>query len=176
MVGCRVDRWSVIRHSVVTDLASRRVIAEIDTDSVSSLQVLASHVYYRALIHIPTLVRSWWLDTKDRQLSMSVSSFTTRSCSPLIAERELAHLREPEALSQLRDEAMAIRVLANNEVVATYTVDEHPMEIGVRIPPDFPLHSVEIRDIRRVGVSEAQWRAWILAVQQLITSQVSHEE
>ncbi|KAN0061932.1 hypothetical protein ACQY0O_005927 [Thecaphora frezii] len=155
---------------------SRWVVDEVyldhlDPSSLSSIQVLASHVYFRALIHIPTLVRNWWLDIKDRQLSMLVSSFTARHCTPLIAVRELSHLKEPEALSRLQDEAMSIKILATNEVVATYTVDEHPMEIGVRIPPDFPLHGVEIRDIRRVGVSEAQWRAWLLAVQQLITGQ-----
>ena len=43
------------------------------------------------------------------------------------------------------------------------------MEIGIRIPPDFPLHGIEIRDIKRIGVSEAQWRAWLLAVQQLLS-------
>ncbi|EPQ26430.1 uncharacterized protein PFL1_06078 [Pseudozyma flocculosa PF-1] len=144
---------------------------EIDPSPLAVVQVLAAHVYFRALIHIPTLIRNWYLDIKDRQFSMLVSSFTTRHCTPLIAARELSHLREPDALSRLQDEAMAIKVLSTNEVVATYTVDEHPMEIGVRIPPDFPLHGVEIRDIRRVGVSEAQWRAWLLAVQQLITGQ-----
>lgn len=143
----------------------------VDPSDVSSLCQLATHVYFRALLYLPALVREWWIDIRDRQLSLGVASFTTRHCSPLIANRELSHLREPEALSKLQGEAMSIRVLGNNEVVATYTVDEHPMEIGVRVPHDYPLHGVEVRDIRRVGVSEAQWRAWLLAVQQLIVGQ-----
>ena len=142
---------------------------EVDPSSLTAIQLLASHVYLRALMQIPTLIRSWWLDIKDRQLSGQVTQFTTRYCTPIIASRELAHLKEPDALSTLQDEAMSVKVLSGNEVVATYVVDEHPMEIGVRIPPDFPLHGVEIRDIRRVGVNEAQWRAWLLAVQQMIT-------
>ncbi|PWN53474.1 hypothetical protein IE53DRAFT_165426 [Violaceomyces palustris] len=145
---------------------------ELDNQSLQVIQVLACHVYFRALIHVPTIVRNWWMDIKDRQLTLLVSSFTTKFCTPLIAERELSHLREPEALSKLQDEAMNVKISnTTNEVIATYTVDEHPMEIGVRIPADFPLHGVEIMDLKRVGVSEAQWRAWLLAVQQLITGQ-----
>ncbi|SPO20293.1 related to RKR1 - RING domain E3 ubiquitin ligase [Ustilago trichophora] len=156
---------------------SRFVLEEVFLDQIDAessltvLQVLAAHVYLRALIHVPTTVRSWWVDIKDRQQSMQISSFTTRHCSPVIANRELSHLREPEALSKLQDEALTIKILSTNEVIATYVVDEHPMEIGVKIPPDFPLHGVEIRDIQRVGITEAKWRSWLLAVQQLITGQ-----
>ncbi|KDN47536.1 hypothetical protein K437DRAFT_93361 [Tilletiaria anomala UBC 951] len=142
----------------------------LDVENPRALQVLAAHVYFRALVRIPTLVRNWWYDLRDRQLSGQVERFTMRHCSPLIATRELGHLTQVDALARLQGENMAVKVLSTNEVVATYTIDEHPMEIGIKIPPDFPLHGVEIKDIKRVGVSEAQWRAWILAVQQLITS------
>ncbi|SNX81944.1 related to RKR1 - RING domain E3 ubiquitin ligase [Melanopsichium pennsylvanicum] len=156
---------------------SKFVIEEVFLDQIDAgssftvLQVLAAHVYLRALIHTPTTVRSWWVNIKDRQHSMQIASFTTRHCSPVIANRELSHLREPEALSKLQDEALSIKILSTNEVIATYVVDEHPMEIGVKIPADFPLHGVEIRDIQRVGITEAKWRSWLLAVQQLITGQ-----
>lgn len=154
--------------------ASRWSMEEVNLDQLDparprSLQVLAAHVYVRTLVHLPTQVRDWWLGIRDRQLSMFVSHFTVKFCTPLLAERELRHLRQPSALAQLQDEAMDVKILSSNEVVATYTVDEHPMEIGVRLPPDYPLHGVEIRDIKRVGVSEAQWRAWLLAVQQLLS-------
>jgi hypothetical protein len=155
------DRYSV--DEIFVDL--------LEPKDSSSIRQLATHIYFRALLYTPTLVREWWLGTKDRQLSLGVASFTTRHCSPLIASRELGQLREPEALSRLQDEAMSIRILGANEVVGTYTIDEHPMEIGIKIPHDYPLHGVEVRDIRRVGVSEAQWRAWLLGVQQLIVSQ-----
>lgn len=154
------DRYSV--DEIFVDL--------LEPKDSSSIHQLATHIYFRALLYTPTLVREWWLGIKDRQLSLGVASFTTRHCSPLIASRELGQLREPEALSRLQDEAMSIRILGANEVVGTYTIDEHPMEIGIKIPHDYPLHGVEVRDIRRVGVSEAQWRAWLLGVQQLIVS------
>lgn len=141
---------------------------ELDPRDSSSIRQLATHLYFRCLLYTPNMVREWFLTIKDRQLSLGVAQFTSRHCSPLIATRELSHLRQPEALERLQDEAMSIRVLASQEVVATYTVDEHPMEIAIKIPSDYPLHGIEVRDIKRVGVSEAQWRAWLLAVQQLI--------
>lgn len=105
---------------------------------------------------------------------MSVLNFTVKNCSPSIALRELSHLRREDSLSKLEDEAMTIKFQGSNEVIATYVVDEHPIEMGVKIPNDFPLHAIEIRDPadagKRVGISESQWRAWILATQQLITS------
>ena len=144
-------------------------LEELEPRSARALQVLAAHVYYRVLLHLPTQVRDWYLGVRDRQLSLLVGSFTGKFCTPMLAERELQHIREPEALARLQDEAMSVKVLSSNEVVATYTVDEYPMEIGVRIPAEYPLRGVEIRDIKRVGVSEAQWRAWLLAVQQLVS-------
>lgn len=144
-------------------------LEQLDPAQPRTLQVLAAHVYFRTLVHLPTQVRDWWLAVRDRQLSLFVSHFTAKFCTPLLAERELSHLRDPSALARLQDESMTVRVMSSNEVVATYTVDEHPMEIGVRLPPDYPLHGVEIRDIKRVGVSEAQWRAWLLSVQQLLS-------
>ncbi|WFC97190.1 hypothetical protein MBRA1_003856 [Malassezia brasiliensis] len=152
----------------------RYAVDEVDIDALDphdarALQVLAAHVYFRALQHLPTQVRDWFWSVRDRQLSLHVSHWTAKGCTPLLAERELRHLRDPDALARLQDEAMAVKILSSNEVVATYTVDEHPMEIGVRLPADFPLHGVEIRDLKRVGVSEAQWRAWLLAVQQMLS-------
>ena len=52
-------------------------------------------------------------------------------------------------------------------------VDEQKMEIGVKLPADYPLHGVEVREIQKLGVEEKRWRGWLLAVQQIVTSQVS---
>jgi hypothetical protein len=71
------------------------------------------------------------------------------------------------------DENLTIKVAnAVNEVVASYLVDEHQLEIKLKIPSDWPLHKIEIKDLKRVGVDENRWRAWILAVQQIIWSHV----
>lgn len=121
-----------------------------------------------------SLIRSWWLECKDRQLSNTFSAYTSRHFSPVIISRELSTLRDREAMSQLQDENLTVKILASvNEVTASYVVDEQPMEIAVRLPADYPLRGVEVNDLRRVGVPEAKWRAWLLAVQQVVTSKVS---
>ena len=106
---------------------------------------------------------------RNRSLSTQITQLTSRHFTPLLAAAELAHLRAPEARATLEGEGLGVRITASNDVVATYTVDEHDMQIAVSIPADFPLHGVEVKDVKRVGVTEAQWRAWLLATQQLLT-------
>jgi hypothetical protein len=136
-------------------------------EELSALQVFAAHIYYRALVAIPTLIRQWWLDCKDRQFSSAVNSFTISTFSPVIVHEQLAHLKDPAARAELQDESLTIKVALNvNEVTATYLVDEQQLEIGVRLPVNFPLQGVEVRDLKRVGVAESKWRGWLFNVQQ----------
>ena len=72
------------------------------------------------------------------------------------------------------DENMSVKVAqAINEVVAAYSVDEHQLEIKFKIPFDWPLHRVEVKDVKMVGVEEKKWRAWVLGVQQTLYAHVS---
>jgi hypothetical protein len=153
-----VLRWLTFFFAIVLD------------NDVMAVPLLASYTYYRSLRVVPSLVRTWWEGCKNRQLSRAVAGFTARHFSPLLIARELAHLRTED----LSDGDMTVKVsMAVNEVKAVYVVDDQPMEIGVRLPSEFPLLPVEVKDIRKVGVSDAQWRAWILNVQQVITAQVA---
>ncbi|KAI3605699.1 delta 9-fatty acid desaturase [Moniliophthora roreri] len=137
-----------------------------------SLRVLAGHLYYRALLTIPSIIYSWVLDCKDRQLSSAIGTYTSSYFSPVIIKAELAHVKSPEAISELADDNLTIKVASSvNEVAAAYLVDEHQLEIKIKIPNDWPLHRIEIRDVKRVGVDENRWRAWILAVQQTMWAQ-----
>ncbi|KAF5370318.1 hypothetical protein D9758_006910 [Tetrapyrgos nigripes] len=137
-----------------------------------SLKVFAAHLYYRALLTVPSLIHNWVLECKDRQLSSSVATYTSTHFSPLIIKAELAHVKNPESASELADENLTIKVSSlTNEVAASYLVDEHQLEIRLKIPTDWPLHRVEIKDVKRVGVDENRWRAWLLAVQQTIWAQ-----
>lgn len=147
----------------------------IDEVVPTSLQVFATFVYYRGLQAVPSLIRQWWESCKNRQLSIAVSSFTSKHFSPVLIAAELAHLRDPNdpAGQALRDnEDFVVKVAAGaNEIKATFAIDEESMELGIRLPSEFPLQQVEIKDVRKVGVTDSQWRAWLLAVQQVITNQ-----
>ncbi|KAJ2912917.1 hypothetical protein MD484_g7503, partial [Candolleomyces efflorescens] len=141
-------------------------LCAVDEFYVSSL---AAHLYFRALVSVPSLIGAWVLGCKDRQLSHAITSLTSLHYSPLIIRAELGHLKSPEGMAELSGEGMSVKVVGgNSEVVAAYVVDEHQLEIKLKIPADWPLHRIEVRDEKRVGVDEKRWRAWVLAVQQTI--------
>ena len=154
---------------------------EVDNFFVSlyehdSIRVLAAHVYCRALTAIPSLIRTWWTDCKDRQLSIAFAASTSAYFSPVLVASELANLREHSGAGgreKLEDESLSLKVSqAISEVNLIYLVDEQQMEIAIKLPPEYPLKPVEVRDIRRVGVAEDKWRGWLFAVQQIISTQV----
>lgn len=121
---------------------------------------------------VPSLFRNWLLDCRDRQLSSSVTSYTSNYFSPAIIRTELAQVKSTAAATDLVDENMKVKVAnAVNEVTASYAVDEYQLELKISLPPDWPLHGIEIQD-KRVGVSEDRWRAWILGVRQILTFRV----
>ncbi|KAI9444100.1 hypothetical protein H4582DRAFT_1919312 [Lactarius indigo] len=137
-----------------------------------SIRLLAAHVYYRALLTIPSLVRSWLVDCKDKNLSTSVTTYTATHFSPVIIDTELAHLKSPEGLEELNAENLTVKVAsAVNEVTAAYNVDEHQLELTLKIPSDWPLQRVTVKDSKRIGVTESRWRGWLLGVQQIVWSQ-----
>ncbi|RXK41130.1 hypothetical protein M231_01533 [Tremella mesenterica] len=145
-----------------------------DPEELSDLTPLASHLYYRSLVTLPSAMRSYYESLKDRQLSMSMLAFTARHYSSIIIQHEFSALRSPTAMSQLTDEGLSIRIAQGGgtsvsgtsgaaEAIASYVVDEQPMEIGIRLPAEFPLKGVEVRDLRRVGVPENKWRGWLMS-------------
>ena len=128
-------------------------------------------------------MRTYFESLKDRQLSLSMLQFTARHFSPVIIASEFSALREPRAMAQLSEEGLSVRIAQGGgatvaatsgsaEAIASYVVDEQPMEIGIRLPAEFPLKGVDVRDLRRVGVPENKWRGWLMSVQQTITSRV----
>ncbi|WVR07509.1 hypothetical protein IAU60_004551 [Kwoniella sp. DSM 27419] len=154
----------------------------LDPEELADLSPLASHLFYRSLVTIPSALRSYYESIKSRQLSMSMLAFVARHYSPVIIAHEFAALRQPAALAQLTEEGLNVRIAqgggatvaaagsGSSEAIASYVVDEQPMEIGIRLPAEFPLKAVDVRDLRRVGVPENKWRGWLMSVQQTITS------
>ncbi|KAG7441328.1 uncharacterized protein BT62DRAFT_937246 [Guyanagaster necrorhizus] len=155
----KLDLWAVDEYHIEL----------YEPDEAFTLQVLAAYLYYRALLNVPSLIHSWILDCKDRQLSSTIVSYTSAHFSPAIIRTELVHVKSSEAATELEDDTFKIKVAPNvNEVVASYLVDEHQLEMKLRIPTDWPLHKIEVKDMKRIGVDEKRWRAWMLGVQQTI--------
>ena len=92
--------------------------------------------------------------------------------SPVIIDTELAHIKSPEGLEELNAENLVVKVAsAVNEVTVAYNVDEHQLELTLKIPNDWPLQRVTIKDSKRIAVPENRWRGWLLGVQQIVWSQ-----
>ncbi|EIW55564.1 ubiquitin-protein ligase RKR1 [Trametes versicolor FP-101664 SS1] len=140
------------------------------SDSTISLRLLAAHVYYRTLLLLPSLIRTWLTDCRDRQLSTAVASYTSKHFSPAIIRTELARVKDPNVATELSGENVTIKVAsAVNEVTAGFSVDEQQLELTVKLPVDWPLHTIEVKDAKHVGVTDDRWRAWELGVQQILT-------
>ena len=163
-----------------THLVLLKLFIVYEPGNPHTIPVLAAHLYYRALLTIPSLIYSWALDCKDRQLTKVVTAYTSTYFSPVIIRAELEHVRTNctastgSNLPSIADENMSVKVVqATNEVVAAYSVDEHQFEIKLKIPDDWPLHRVEVKDVKMFGVDEKIWRAWVLGVQLNIHAHVS---
>ncbi|KAG1779464.1 hypothetical protein EV702DRAFT_1178536 [Suillus placidus] len=148
-------------------------IDHFEPDSVLGLRLLAAHIYHRALLTVPALIRAWISDCSDRQLLSRVVDYTASYFSPGIIRAELAQVRQADPSSELHTtENLVIKVSPSaGEVTASYTVDDQVLELSLKLPNDWPLHRLDIRDTKMVGVSEDRWRAWVLGVQQIVWQQ-----
>ncbi|KAG0049028.1 hypothetical protein BGZ83_006127 [Gryganskiella cystojenkinii] len=173
-----LSRWDITDYQITGfDLSSPEI----------GFPLLAGHLYYTCLGNVPSLVRIWWTECKLRQLSIAVESLTERYFSPLLIARELTSLAKAQqkaaqgsqaaaaaALSGVTDELKELQIKtskATSEVMASFQIDEATMEIAIRLPSNFPLRQVEVEGLQRVGVKEARWRAWLLAVAGVIAAQ-----
>lgn len=157
----------------------------LQPDEMADLTPLASHLFYRALTTLPAAMRAYHESLKDRQLSISMLTFTAKYYSPVIIAHEFAALRQPAAMATLTEEGLNVKIAqgggatvatgsnaGSSEAIASYVVDEQPMEIGIRLPAEFPLKGVEVRDLRRIGVPPQKWKMWLVSIQQTVTSRV----
>lgn len=132
-----------------------------DFEAISSgleMRNLACSVYHSLLKHLPALVRNWW-NLTDKRTSSIVEKFTCAQVTPSLWTEEVERVNQTKASFN----NMTIKVRPTvREVVAIYTLDEGSMELVVQLPSNFPLGPVSVESGKRVGVTTAQWRTWML--------------
>ncbi|KAI9706137.1 MAG: hypothetical protein M1836_005543 [Candelina mexicana] len=126
------------------------------------------HLYYLSLRHIPSLAKNWWLDCKSRQVKLAVETWTERHISPLIVTAELANVSEWAPTQEDEDKILVKISNKAKEVSVAYEVDEQAMQILIRLPGAYPLHLATVEGVHRVGVTERQWRSWLIITQGVI--------
>ena len=96
--------------------------------------------------------------------------FTSNHVSSTLCQKEIDHVQTSS--KKFPNMAIKTRPLAR-EVVAVYTVEEISMELVVKMANNHPLGPVSVECGKRVGVTTAQWRQWMLQLTMFLTQQVS---
>lgn len=126
---------------------------------------LACKVYFDCVSQIPAAVRQWFISL-DRQTQSLVDSFTSTYVSPLLISQEMSAVSSSTA----RFDNMLVKIRpGTREVIATYSIDEASMELILRMAPNHPLSTIVVEDHKRVGVSVAQWRNWLLGLNTMLS-------
>lgn len=141
-------------------------------DGKGELLSYAVHIYYLCLLHIPALVRAWWIECSDRTLSSAVELLTEKYFSMSLITNDIASIQGDNSKKVLSDDNLTIRVSnGGREIITIYEIDEQKMEMAIRLPANYPLRKVKVEGIQRIGVKDTQWRAWLLASQAVLTAQ-----
>lgn len=142
------------------------------TDGAGEFTAYAAHLYFLALTHIPALVRQWWLDCQDRPLSAAVETLTEKYYSAVLIQNDVQSLQSDQSKALLKDEKISVKINnAGRDIYTTYEIDDQKMEMAIRLPANYPLRRVTVEGLQRVGVKDAQWRAWLLGSQAVLTAQ-----
>ncbi|ORX49998.1 hypothetical protein BCR36DRAFT_583608 [Piromyces finnis] len=136
-----------------------------------SICVLSTHLYWKALKNISSLVRTWWNEIKNRQLSIAFEQYTKKYITPLLVANEMNSVIDSD-----RSQYENLVIKANksrNEIIAQYVIpsEESYLDIIIRIPPDYPLKQVHIDGGQKTGVQESRWRSWLLSSSAVMVAQ-----
>ncbi|EEB05191.1 ubiquitin-protein ligase E3 [Schizosaccharomyces japonicus yFS275] len=157
-----VSKYSIVSYSLH------------DYDSaIDRLRSLGTHILYQCLSKMPSVVRASWAGFKNRAFTSVMESFVEKHISPIMVNASLDDVEnalQTTNFHSANDTEIKVNRLTR-EVLFIYRVDEHKLELSIRIPAAYPLRQVRIEGLQRVGVNERQWRAWILASQSMLVSQ-----
>ncbi|KAJ3275119.1 hypothetical protein HDV01_001258 [Terramyces sp. JEL0728] len=146
------------------------MIEYFDKSSSTAISLMCSHLYLRALKSVPTLIRIWFTECKNRQLVLGVESFTEKCFSKILIANECASLQTHS------DDDFSVKFNSNShEITAAYKFEEAELDIVIKLPPCYPLKLIDISagtaGGRQAGISEARWRGWLLSITSVITGQ-----
>ena len=142
------------------------------TSGKEELRAYAAHIFYLCLAHIPTSVRTWWIECRDRLLTTAVGTLTEKFYSLSLIQNDVQSLQSESCKKVLSDENLKVRVSnGGKDILTTYDIDDQRMEMAIHLPANYPLRKVHIEGVQRIGVKDAQWRAWLLASQAVLSAQ-----
>ncbi|KAJ9659302.1 hypothetical protein H2198_003178 [Neophaeococcomyces mojaviensis] len=145
---------------------------DIDS-SENSDQQLTVHLYYLCLLYLPSLVKNWHLQQKNR-IKIPLETWTQKYMSPFIIAASLDTVTEWSSTQTMDDDRkLELRASARaGELVASIPVDPEspPISLAIMLPATYPLESPAVISRSRVGVSEKNWTSWLRTFQIIIFS------
>ena len=122
--------------------------------------LLAGALLGAALRCLPAECRAWFAELRDVGRAASLEAAVAHLLSPpLIA----AELRAAADAPKVAGRTVRCSVGAR-EVSAAYAIDDALIEVSLRFAGAYPLRAPAVECARRVGVSEARLRKWLLAM------------
>ncbi|KAK5654521.1 hypothetical protein OQA88_7150 [Cercophora sp. LCS_1] len=131
-----------------------------------SMHWLLIHLFFSTLKYIPGLFRSWYLESSDKQTKNCLPGWITKYFSPYIVAGVLDEVVDWAGKQEVTDDEKELVVKVSRparEVTAAYEVDDEWASVLFKIPPAYPLETVEVIGIKRVAVDEKKWESWLLS-------------
>lgn len=146
---------------------------------VNEIELTALHVYFSVALHMPVTVRKWYNNNANKKLCNLVNEYTVKHISNIICSLEMENVHEKCQVRVDEDKMnnLVIKARPNaREVYAIYTRrvsdgDEFKMELTIKLPPNYPLGSVQIDGGKRMGVTDLKWRSWLLQLTTFLAHQ-----
>lgn len=166
----------------------------------ASVYQLGARVFFRTVLRLPAMVRTWWNDECSRSLRSWAGKYfeevrhvvdsnwcflsllamfshcTVYVClqhiTPFILASELDVIQSASQTHSWDADEMSVKgSRVSREITTTYVKDECALEMVIRVPASYPLRSVEVECTKRIGISEDRWRRWVLQIIKVTASQ-----
>ena len=140
-----------------------------------NIEIFACNLYKYALKCVPAMIRDWW-NIQPKRISDIVDKYTTKYVSPILIEEEIIEINRSANLINnnnnqiINDEESTIKIrgmLSSREIISTYKMKELNMELIIQLPINYPLGVVNVSSVRRLGVSENEWRNWLIQLSKI---------
>ena len=135
-------------------------------------QWLSVHLYYLCLLRLPSLVKDWFIQQKNR-IKSPLESWTQKHISPLLVSASLETTSEWASIQDAEDRPVTIKTSPRgSELVASIVIDEEspPISLAISLPGAYPLEQAVVTSRNRVGVSDKNWQSWLRTFQVIIFS------
>eukprot|EP01132_Coremiostelium_polycephalum_P004030 gene4030-5044_t len=138
------------------------------------VQKLCAFLFYSIVSHLPSMVRSWWSDDCKSKVSQQVNQYISTYISPHIIKNEIDIVNDFMKTHKggIDDSNFTVKGATSiKTVTATYEKEDMVISLNLSIPETYPLEVLSVEFSKRVGVSESQWRTWLLSMTSLLLIQ-----